>query len=72
VILVAEWLHFWFQVRKMTLVWAANLADLELHTFLHRAPAIKRLTALALDLDPGAPADIVLCCQVALWFRGYL
>ncbi len=22
------------------LVWAANLADLELHTFLHRAPAI--------------------------------
>ena len=24
------------------LVWAANLADLELHTFLHRAPAITR------------------------------
>ena len=46
------------------LVWAANLADLELHTFLHRAPAITRPTALAFDLDPGAPADIVLCCQV--------
>jgi bifunctional non-homologous end joining protein LigD len=25
-----------------------------------RAPAIKRPTALAFDLDPGAPADIVL------------
>jgi bifunctional non-homologous end joining protein LigD len=46
------------------LVWAANLADLELHTFLHRAPAITRPTALAFDLDPGPPADIVLCCRV--------
>jgi bifunctional non-homologous end joining protein LigD len=51
------------------LVWAANLADLELHTFLHRAPAIDRPTALAFDLDPGAPADIVLCCEVGLWLR---
>jgi bifunctional non-homologous end joining protein LigD len=24
------------------LIWAANLADLELHTFLHKAPAIDR------------------------------
>jgi bifunctional non-homologous end joining protein LigD len=46
------------------LVWAANLADLELHTFLHKAPALNRPTALALDLDPGPPADILLCCQV--------
>jgi bifunctional non-homologous end joining protein LigD len=52
-----------------TLVWAANLADLELHTFLHRAPAIHRPTALAFDLDPGAPADIVQCCQVGLWLK---
>src|SRR6188768_1191074 len=51
------------------LVWAANLADLELHTFLHRAPAIQRPTALAFDLDPGAPADIVQCCQVGLWLK---
>lgn len=52
-----------------TLVWAANLADLELHTFLHKAPAIKRPTALAFDLDPGTPADIVDCCKVALWLK---
>jgi bifunctional non-homologous end joining protein LigD len=51
------------------LVWAANLADLELHTFLHRAPAIMRPTALAFDLDPGAPADMVQCCQVGLWIK---
>jgi bifunctional non-homologous end joining protein LigD len=54
------------------LIWAANLADLELHTFLHRAPAISRPTALAFDLDPGAPADIVLCCQVGMWLRALL
>ncbi len=51
------------------LVWAANLADLELHTFLHRAPVITRPTALAFDLDPGAPADLVQCCRVGLWLR---
>jgi bifunctional non-homologous end joining protein LigD len=51
------------------LVWAANLADLELHTFLHRAPDIQKPTALAFDLDPGAPADIVQCCQVGLWLK---
>jgi bifunctional non-homologous end joining protein LigD len=47
-------------------VWAANLADLELHTFLHRATAIGRPTSIAFDLDPGPPADIVACCQVGL------
>ena len=49
-----------------SLVWAANLANLELHTFLHRAPAITVPTALAFDLDPGAPADMVACCEVGL------
>jgi bifunctional non-homologous end joining protein LigD len=53
-----------------SLVWAANLADLELHTFLHKAPALGRPTALAFDLDPGPPADIVLCCKVGLWLKG--
>lgn len=52
-----------------TLVWAANLADLELHTALHRAERIERPTVLAFDLDPGAPATIVECCRVALILR---
>ncbi len=52
------------------LVWAANLADLEMHTFLHKAPAIDRPTALAFDLDPGPPADIIDCCKVGRWLKG--
>jgi bifunctional non-homologous end joining protein LigD len=53
-----------------SLVWAANLADIELHTSLSRAAAMDRPTALVFDLDPGPPAGIVDCCQVALWIRG--
>ena len=53
------------------LVWAANLADLELHTFLHRATALNRPTALAFDLDPGPPANVLLCARVALWLREF-
>jgi bifunctional non-homologous end joining protein LigD len=49
-----------------SLIWAANLADLELHTFLHRASGLDRPTALAFDLDPGAPADVISCCGVAI------
>jgi bifunctional non-homologous end joining protein LigD len=52
-----------------SLIWSANLANLELHTFLHKAPAIQRPTVIAFDLDPGPPADIVLCCQVSLWLK---
>ncbi len=52
-----------------TLVWAANLADLELHTSLSLGKDILRPTFLVFDLDPGAPANIVQCCQVGLWVR---
>lgn len=52
-----------------TLVWLGNLADLELHVSLSRAPDMQRPTVIAFDLDPGAPADIVQCCQVGLWVR---
>ncbi len=54
------------------LVWAANLADLELHTFLHKTPAVDQPSAVAFDLDPGPPADILLCCKVALLLRELL
>jgi bifunctional non-homologous end joining protein LigD len=49
-----------------TLVWLANLAAVELHPSLARAEAIRRPTTLAFDLDPGPPAGIVDCCEVAL------
>jgi bifunctional non-homologous end joining protein LigD len=52
-----------------TLVWAANLGDLELHTFLSKAPHVHKPTQIVFDLDPGPPADAVQCAQVALWLR---
>ena len=55
-----------------SLIWAANLANLELHTFLHRAPEIQRPTILAFDLDPGEGVDILLCAEVGLWIRDLL
>lgn len=55
-----------------SLVFAANLAALELHTFLHRAPALDRPTLLAFDLDPGLPAGLLACCEVGLALRQLL
>lgn len=52
-----------------TLVWLANLADLELHPSLARAVDSGVPTVLALDLDPGAPAALLECCRVALLLR---
>jgi bifunctional non-homologous end joining protein LigD len=52
-----------------TLVWAANLASLELHTSLARAREVMRPTMLVFDLDPGAPATIKECCAVGLRLR---
>jgi bifunctional non-homologous end joining protein LigD len=53
-----------------TLIWLANLAGIELHPSLSQAQAIACPTALAFDLDPGAPAGIVECSVVALELRG--
>jgi len=55
-----------------TLIWAANLADLELHTSLSLAKEIKRPTMVVFDLDPGEPADIRDCCAVGTQLNGLL
>jgi bifunctional non-homologous end joining protein LigD len=52
-----------------TLVWLANLAAIELHPSLALSKDIKCPTELVFDLDPGPPANIVQCCQVAFWLR---
>jgi bifunctional non-homologous end joining protein LigD len=54
---------------QASLIWAANLANLELHTTLARAKSIGTPTSLVFDLDPGAPADVVDCAEVALELR---
>ena len=55
---------------RPTLIWLANLADVELHTSLALAAAPERPTMMVFDLDPGAPAGIVECCEVGLVLRG--
>jgi bifunctional non-homologous end joining protein LigD len=52
-----------------TLVWCANLADLELHPFLHRVPHIDRPTSVVFDLDPGEGADVLDCARVAFLLK---
>jgi bifunctional non-homologous end joining protein LigD len=52
-----------------SLVWTANLADLELHTFLSKKQNPNRPTMLVFDLDPGPPANIIQCAQVAFWLK---
>ena len=65
-------MHYCLAQDLPTLVWAANLADIELHTSLARKKDVTRPTMMVFDLDPGAPADIVQCCQVGLWLRDLL
>ncbi len=52
-----------------SLVWAAQMGSIELHPFLASADALQRPHAVVFDLDPGSPATIVDCCQVAVWIR---
>jgi bifunctional non-homologous end joining protein LigD len=52
-----------------TLVWLAQIGDLELHTSLAKAVDVECPTILAFDLDPGPPATIVECARVALELR---
>jgi bifunctional non-homologous end joining protein LigD len=65
-------MHYCLANDLPTLVWAANLADLELHTSLSRKDNLDCPTMMVFDLDPGAPADIVQCCQVGLWLHDLL
>ncbi|MFF7563830.1 non-homologous end-joining DNA ligase [Streptomyces pseudovenezuelae] len=51
-----------------SLMWAANLVT-EFHTHQWLVDAPEEADRLVLDLDPGAPATIVECCEVALWLR---
>lgn len=58
-----------------TLVWAANLAALELHVpqwTVGPRGGVRQPDLLVLDLDPGAPATVVECAQVACMLRDLL
>jgi bifunctional non-homologous end joining protein LigD len=58
-----------------TLVWLANLAAIEMHVPQWRVGprgAVHDPDLLVVDLDPGAPADVLACAEVALLVREYL
>jgi bifunctional non-homologous end joining protein LigD len=55
---------------RPTMIWLANLADIELHTSLSTIEAVAEPTMLVFDLDPGAPAGVLECCEVALVLEG--
>ncbi|MFG2761396.1 non-homologous end-joining DNA ligase [Streptomyces wuyuanensis] len=51
-----------------SLMWAANLV-VEFHTPQWKADRPAWADRMVFDLDPGAPATVVECCDVALWLR---
>lgn len=58
-----------------TLVWLANMAAIELHVPQWKVGARGKVYGpdlLVFDLDPGPPAAIGECCQVAVWLRDEL
>lgn len=55
-----------------TLLWAENLAALELHVPLARAGSPDTPDSLVFDLDPGEPAGLLECAKVALFIRDLL
>ena len=55
-----------------TLIWAENLASLELHVPLARAGSPQMPDSMVFDLDPGDEASILDCARVALILRDLL
>ncbi|GGQ88185.1 non-homologous end-joining DNA ligase [Streptomyces pilosus] len=51
-----------------SLMWAANLVT-EFHTHQWLIGDPGQADRIVFDLDPGAPATIVQCCEVAVWLR---
>jgi bifunctional non-homologous end joining protein LigD len=62
-------IHYCLANDLPSIVWAANLGDLELHTFLAKQQDVERPTMVVFDLDPGPPANILQCAQVAEWLK---
>jgi bifunctional non-homologous end joining protein LigD len=54
---------------EASLVWTAQVGTIELHPFLARLEAPAAPDWLVLDLDPGPPAGLAECCDVALALR---
>ena len=55
-----------------SLLWSANLTNIELHPMLAVAPHVDCPTVVAFDLDPGPGAGLLDCRAVALLLRDTL
>jgi bifunctional non-homologous end joining protein LigD len=55
-----------------TLVWSANMANLEIHPFLAKVPKVDLPTMVVFDLDPGDETNILKACKVAFLVRALL
>jgi bifunctional non-homologous end joining protein LigD len=64
--------HYCLIDEPASLVWAANMAAIEIHPGLARAPELATPTSVVFDLDPGPPADVITCARVAMLVRDYL
>jgi bifunctional non-homologous end joining protein LigD len=53
-----------------SLVWSANLANIELHATLARTDDVRRPDFVVFDLDPGPGTDVIDCAEVALVLHG--
>lgn len=65
-------IHYCSLNEVAALVWAGNLAALEIHGPMARCDDPESPTLLVFDLDPGDPATIIECAQVALLIRDVL
>ncbi len=54
------------------LVWVANIASLEIHTYLAKGRTPDKPGFVAFDLDPGPGTDILDCVRIAGRLRGML
>jgi bifunctional non-homologous end joining protein LigD len=64
--------HYCCLEEPAALVWAANMAALELHVPMARSADLGTPLAVVFDFDPGLPAAMRECCEAALWVRDVL
>ncbi len=70
-----ETIDFTVVEQLATIVWLANLAALELHVpqwYVPKRARKPRTDLIVFDLDPGPPATVVECCEVAVRLRAVL
>jgi bifunctional non-homologous end joining protein LigD len=66
-----RWMYYCLVQDLPSLVWVAQLGTIELHTSLSLYQKLSQPRMLVFDLDPGPPATIVECCEVAQWLRAW-